>query len=313
MDSQATATQDALQAIRHARERTYSVIGDDLFECNLRRALRTYVLFNQRIPQSSSQFVPLTYFRISIVFEAFPIIFIERHNLSISQNGLIFLSLAIGATLGALLNQLLLNHYPHYMTYYRGYPPPEKRLYGAMIAGPSLVVGSLWLGWSGQYESVPWYVPALSGVLIGAGIILIFVSFLVRSFAPYPSWETRKSVLTSSFHQSYLIDTYMMYAASAFAANTIIRSAVGAAFPLFTVQMYHKVRDTSLPSPSCSSSSVLNRTVCFVARHQLGIHPHRRYRPPTRPDSVSVLQVRSEDQAGESICALYGTICSFPF
>lgn len=29
-----------------------------------------------------------------------------------------------------------------------------------------------------------------------------------------------------------------MYSASAFAANTIIRSAVGAAFPLFTVQMY---------------------------------------------------------------------------
>lgn len=49
-----------------------------------------------------------------------------------------------------------------------------------MIAGPSLVVGSFWLGWAGEYEGVPWYVPALSGVLIGAGVILIFVSFLVR-------------------------------------------------------------------------------------------------------------------------------------
>jgi MFS transporter, DHA1 family, multidrug resistance protein len=32
-----------------------------------------------------------------------------------------------------------------------------------------------------------------------------------------------------------------MYSASAFAANTMLRSAVGAAFPLFTVQMYTKL------------------------------------------------------------------------
>jgi hypothetical protein len=33
-----------------------------------------------------------------------------------------------------------------------------------------------------------------------------------------------------------------MYSASAFAANTMVRSAVAAAFPLFTVQMFTKVR-----------------------------------------------------------------------
>jgi MFS transporter, DHA1 family, multidrug resistance protein len=33
-----------------------------------------------------------------------------------------------------------------------------------------------------------------------------------------------------------------MYSASALAANTIVRSAIGAAFPLFTVQMFTKVR-----------------------------------------------------------------------
>lgn len=32
-----------------------------------------------------------------------------------------------------------------------------------------------------------------------------------------------------------------MYSASAFAANTMVRSAVAAAFPLFTVQMFTKV------------------------------------------------------------------------
>jgi DHA1 family multidrug resistance protein-like MFS transporter len=32
-----------------------------------------------------------------------------------------------------------------------------------------------------------------------------------------------------------------MYSASAFAANTAIRSAVAAGFPLFTVQMFHRL------------------------------------------------------------------------
>jgi len=33
-----------------------------------------------------------------------------------------------------------------------------------------------------------------------------------------------------------------MYSASAFAANTVIRSAVAAVFPLFTTQMFTNVR-----------------------------------------------------------------------
>lgn len=37
---------------------------------------------------------------------------------------------------------------------------------------------------------------------------------------------------------NYLVDVYLMYAASAIAANTIARSACGAAAPLFTNQMF---------------------------------------------------------------------------
>jgi DHA1 family multidrug resistance protein-like MFS transporter len=49
-----------------------------------------------------------------------------------------------------------------------------------MIAAPALVVGCLWLGWTGQYEAVPWIVPALATVLVGFAISLVFMSFLVR-------------------------------------------------------------------------------------------------------------------------------------
>lgn len=67
------------------------------------------------------------------------------------------------------------------MQKYRGFPPPEKRLYGAMVGGPSLVIGIFWLGWTGQYSSIPWYVPAISSIPIGMSISLVFMSFLVSS------------------------------------------------------------------------------------------------------------------------------------
>ena len=37
---------------------------------------------------------------------------------------------------------------------------------------------------------------------------------------------------------NYLVDVYLMYAASAIAANTVVRSACAAAAPLFTRQMF---------------------------------------------------------------------------
>ena len=45
-------------------------------------------------------------------------------------------------------------------------------------------------------------------------------------------------ICAGPWQQTYLVDTYLIYAASALAGHTIIRSATGAAFPLFTTQMF---------------------------------------------------------------------------
>jgi len=115
----------------------------------------------------------------------------EKRGFTIAQNGLIFIGVGVGTTLGAVCNAKLSSRYPVLIKTWKGFPPPEERLYGAMIAGPSLVIGIFWLGWTGQYTSVPWYVPAISTVLIGMSVSLIFASLL-----------------------AYLIDTYL-YALSA--------------------------------------------------------------------------------------------------
>jgi DHA1 family multidrug resistance protein-like MFS transporter len=114
------------------------------------------------------------------VFEAFPVIFIGHHGLTISQDGLIFLGVGIGTTIGAIVNfWTQRSRYKILMKEWRGFPPPEERLYTAAVGAPLLVIGSFWLGWTGAYKAVPWYVPALSTIVIGASISFIFLSFLV--------------------------------------------------------------------------------------------------------------------------------------
>jgi multidrug resistance protein len=160
-------------------------------------------------------YLSIVYGVIYAMFEAFPVIFIRIRHFSVPHDGLIFIGTGIGAVIATLINIWILRPYPRLMKEWRGFPPPEERLYSAMIGTPLIAIAIFWLGWTGNYESVPWYVPALSTIPLGTGIVLVFMSFL-----------------------SYLVDTYRMYSASAFAANTMARSAVGAAFPLFTTQMY---------------------------------------------------------------------------
>ena len=115
------------------------------------------------------------------MLQAFPIIFIEKHGFTTVQNSLVFIGVAIGTTIGALINWRITIHYPQLIQKWKGFPPPEERLLGSMLGCPLVVVGIFWLGWTGQYPSVPWYVPALSTVCLGIGVCLIFVSFLVCS------------------------------------------------------------------------------------------------------------------------------------
>jgi len=116
------------------------------------------------------------------VFEAYPVIFIERHGLTINQDGLVFIGLGIGMIIGTAVIIYLQRDDPKLLKEWRGFPPAEHRLYGAMFAGPCLVIGVFWLGWAGNYASVPWYVPALSGIPIGGSFAMFFISFSVCLF-----------------------------------------------------------------------------------------------------------------------------------
>ena len=132
----------------------------------------------------SFQPVPLVTIKYLLVLQAIPIIFIGKYGFSMSHEGLVFIGIGIGTAIGALINMRTVSHYPKLIVRWKGFPPPEERLYGSMIGSPVLVIGIFWLGWTGNYPSVPWYVPAMSTIFIGTGISLIFMSFLV-CLSPY--------------------------------------------------------------------------------------------------------------------------------
>ncbi|KAJ7624415.1 MFS polyamine transporter [Roridomyces roridus] len=181
-----------------------------------RTLFRPFIMLSQElILVLVTVYLSMIYGVMYMLFEAFPIIFIEKHGFTITQNGLVFIGIGIGTFLGALSTHFLAMDYPQLIKTWRGFPPAEERLRAAMLGAPVFVIGIFWLGWTGEYSSIPWYVPAISTIPVGFGISAIFISFL-----------------------SYLIDTYLMYAASAFAANTFARSLVAAGFQLFTVQMF---------------------------------------------------------------------------
>jgi DHA1 family multidrug resistance protein-like MFS transporter len=95
-------------------------------------------------------------------------------------------------------------------------PVPEWRLPISMVGGVLFTAGLFWFGWSGYSGNVHWIVPVLSGLFTGFGIFSIFLSLL-----------------------NYLVDAYLMFAASAIAANTFMRSIFGGIFPLFATYMFN--------------------------------------------------------------------------
>lgn len=116
------------------------------------------------------------------VLEALPLVFIVKRGFTPGQLGLTFIGVGIGVVLAGFLFVYQGRNYAELQKKWNGFPPPEERLYGAMFAGPLLVIGIFWLGWSGEYSSVPWYVPALATIPIGASVCLVFVSFMASFF-----------------------------------------------------------------------------------------------------------------------------------
>lgn len=160
----------------------------------------------------------LVYGILYLIFFAYPYCFQERRGWSPGLASLLFLAQLSGIVLAVLGMGSFNNGWWARRFVARGHKlDPEDRLPMMAVSAILLPVGLFWFAWTSSPQ-VPWPAQVLSGIPIGAGIMLNILSGL-----------------------SYLIDVYLVNSNSAIAANTCIRSATAAGFPLFADYMYRQL------------------------------------------------------------------------
>ncbi|KAK5088392.1 hypothetical protein LTR05_002610 [Lithohypha guttulata] len=149
-----------------------------------------------------------------MTLEVFPIVFQQNHDLTLIEASASFLGLFIGVLFALVIN---LGNQPRYIRKVResnGKPVPEARLPPMAIGGVVFTIGLFCFGWTGTRNISVW-APLTFTLLIGAGFNSIFQQCI-----------------------NFLVDTYGLYAASATAANTFLRSLMACGLPLAVRPMF---------------------------------------------------------------------------
>ncbi|PLB53614.1 synaptic vesicle transporter [Aspergillus steynii IBT 23096] len=200
----------------HARQDELEVDFRELVTKNLARPFR--ILFTEPIAFLLTLYMSFIYGLAYALLSAYPIIFQGVHGMGLGVGGLPFIGLVLGEIAGSTFVLSLQPAYARKLEANNNVPVPEWRLPPCIVGGVAFAGGLFWFGWTGYNPSIHWMAPTAAGVLVGFGITSIFM----QGF-------------------NYLLDSYLNFAASAFAANTMMRSMVGACFPLFTRQMFNNL------------------------------------------------------------------------
>ncbi|OJJ02109.1 hypothetical protein ASPVEDRAFT_133435 [Aspergillus versicolor CBS 583.65] len=197
----------------HARQEELEIDVKELVTKNFARPFK--ILFTEPIAFLMTLYMSFLYGLCYALLTAYPIVFQDVHGMSLGVSGLPFIGLIIGLIGGAAFVLSFYNSYTRKLEANHGIPVPEWRLPPCIAGGVAFAGGLFWFGWTGFSPSIHWMAPTASGVFVGFGLTSIFM----QGF-------------------NYILDSYLNFAASAFAANTMMRSLVGACFPLFTRQMF---------------------------------------------------------------------------
>jgi len=175
------------------------------------------LLFREPIVLLTGIYIAIIYGTLYMLFAAFPIVFQQYRGWSAGIGGLAFIGVAVGMMVAVFYAAYDNKRYQRVAHAAGGAAPPEARLPPAIIGSVLLPVGLFWFAWTCG-PSVHWVVPIIASAFFACGLVLVFLSLL-----------------------NYLIDSYVLYAASVLAANAVLRSLFGAAFPLFTTYMYRNL------------------------------------------------------------------------
>lgn len=171
-------------------------------------------------------YIAIIYGILYLCFVAYPIVFSGVRGWSAGISGLAFTGLAVGCFLvigtEPLLRRMINSHKKDPET---GKVPPEAMISVVCIAAILVPVGELWFAWT-CVPPVHWIWPILAGIPFGAGNTAVFIyasNYLAHSYgSKYP---TCLSEINAD-------GMFVVYAASAMAGNSVIRSLLGGTLPL---------------------------------------------------------------------------------
>jgi len=182
-----------------------------LFRRAIFRPLR--MLFRSPIVLFMALEVSIVYAYLYLLFTTFTFVFRDQYGFGSGAAGLAYLGLGVGFLVG-LFGTGSTSDYIAKKRAAGAAIKPEHRL-PPLIFGVILVpLGLFWYGWTAEYK-VHWMAPIAGTSLIGLGVLFVFMPI-----------------------QAYLIDAFTIYAASAIATNTVVRSLFGAVLPLAGQRMY---------------------------------------------------------------------------
>ena len=167
---------------------------------------------------------PLPQHRISVIygilylcFVAYPIVFTQHRGWTVGQSGLSFLGIGVGTLLAIILEPLwrrLINRSPK-KDPETGRAAPEATALIMSIGALLSPLGQLVFSWTSLPVSIHPAISIAFGIPFGMGNTLSFI-----------------------YGSNYLASAYGVYAASALAGNTVMRSIFGAVLPLAGPAMY---------------------------------------------------------------------------
>lgn len=154
------------------------------------------------------------------------------------MTGLAFLGMLVGSSLGNILYVFEDRRYIRLLDKNNGQPlPPENRLPMTILGAVCMPIALFIFAFT-SYPHVHWIAQILAGIPFGLSQFCIFLC-----------------------SQTYMLDTYLAHAASALAANAILRAIVGSVFPLFVSEILEL---PSLWDLANSSISVHLRSANFI-------------------------------------------------
>ena len=184
------------------------------------------LLFTQPIVQVLAAYIGYVYGVLYLVLSSFPMLWESPVNSPILPGygepsgiaGLNYISLGVGFYLGTQIAAKSADKiYKSLKAKNGGVGRSEFRV-PLMFPGAAMVpIGLLIYGWSAQYHT-HWIVPNIGTAIFAAGNQLVFQNC-----------------------QTYIVDSYTRFAASAIAATTVFRSLGGFGFPLFAPVMYRSL------------------------------------------------------------------------